>query len=501
VQFDGLLTAVVARGPAFGAKVKSFDATRAKAVPGVRAVVQVPTGVAVLADHFWAAKLGRDALEVDWDLGPGASLDSAELRERFRKLAGTRGMPAARAGEVGAALAKASKTVEAEYFVPYLAHAMMEPPNCTVRIGPDKCEIWTGTQFQTLDQGLAAKITGLKPEQIEIHTTFLGGGFGRRANPTSDFVTEAVHVAKASGKPVKVVWTREDDLHGGYYRPSFVHRARIGLGADGLPVAWEHTLAGQSILAGTPFEPMMVKHGIDATSVEGVIDSPYLKEIPNHRVELHSPKTEISVLWWRSVGHSHNAFVMESLIDEAAHAAGKDPVEYRRRLLQKHARHLGVLDLAAEKAGWGRALPSGQARGVAVHESFGSFAAQVAEVSMEGGRIRVHRVVCAIDCGIAVNPETIAAQMESGIAFGLGAVLHSALHLKNGRVQESNFHDYQVLRLSEMPVVEVHIVRSREKPGGIGEVGVPPIAPAVANAVFALTGQRLRELPLRPTRT
>jgi isoquinoline 1-oxidoreductase beta subunit len=501
VQFDGLLTAVVARWPVFGAKVKSFDATQAKAVPGVRAVVQVPTGVAVVADHFWAAKLGRDALKVDWDLGPGASLDSAELRERFQKLAGTRGTPAAHAGDVGGALAKASRTVEAEYFVPYLAHAMMEPPNCTVRIGPDKCEIWTGTQFQTLDQGLAAQITGLKPEQVEIHTVFLGGGFGRRANPTSDFVTEAVHVAKASGKPVKVVWTREDDLHGGYYRPAYVHRARIGLGPDGLPVAWEHTLAGQSILAGTPFEKMMVKNGIDATSVEGVVDAPYLKEIPNQRIELHSPKTEISVLWWRSVGHSHNAFVMESLIDEAAHAAGKDPVEYRRRLLQKHPRHLGVLDLAAEKAGWGSALPSGRGRGVAVHESFGSFIAQVAEVSMERGRIRVHRVVCAIDCGIAVNPEGIAAQMESGIAFGLGAVLHSALHLKHGRVQESNFHDYQVLRLNEMPVVEVHIVPSTEKPGGVGEPGVPPIAPAVANAVFALSGQRLRELPLRPATT
>jgi isoquinoline 1-oxidoreductase beta subunit len=501
VQFDGLLTAVVARAPAFGAKVKSFEAAQAKAVPGVRAVVQVPTGVAVLADHFWAAKLGRDALKVDWDLGPGASLDSAELRERFRKLAGTRGMPAARAGDAGGALAKASKTVEAEYYVPYLSHAMMEPPNCTVRIGPDKCEIWTGTQFQTLDQQLGAKITGLKPEQIEIHTTFLGGGFGRRANPTSDFVTEAVHVAKASGKPVKVVWTREDDLHGGYYRPSFVHRARIGLGGDGLPVAWEHAMVGQSILAGTPFEPMMVKNGIDATSVEGVADSPYLKEIPNHRVDLHSPKTDITVLWWRSVGHSHNAFVMESLIDELAHAAGKDPVEYRRRLLQKHPRHLGVLNAATEKAGWGRALPSGHARGVAVHESFGSFVSQVAEVSMRGGRIRVHRVTCAIDCGIAVNPETITAQMESGIAYGLGAVLHSALHLKSGRVQESNFHDYRVLRLNEMPVVEVHIVPSTEKPGGVGEPGVPPIAPAVANAVFALTGQRLRELPLRPAKT
>jgi len=501
VRFDGLLTAVVARAPAFGAKVKSFDATQAKAVPGVRAVVQVPTGVAVLADHFWAAKVGRDALKVDWDLGPGASLDSTELRERFRKLAGTRGMPAARAGEAGAALAKAAKTVEAEYYVPYLAHAMMEPPNCTVRIGPDKCEIWTGTQFQTLDQQLGAKITGLKPEQVEIHTTFLGGGFGRRANPTSDFVTEAVHVAKASGKPVKVVWTREDDLHGGYYRPSYVHRARIGLGGDGLPVAWEHAMVGQSILAGTPFESMMVKNGIDATSVEGVADSPYLKEIPNHRVELHSPKTDITVLWWRSVGHSHTAFVMESLIDELAHAAGKDPLEYRRRLLQKHPRHLGVLNLAAEKAGWGRALPSGRARGVAVHESFGSFISQVAEVSMQGGRIRVHQVTCAIDCGIAVNPEGITAQMESGIAYGLGAALHSALHLKNGRVQESNFHNYRVLRLSEMPVVEVHIVPSTEKPGGVGEPGVPPIAPAVANAMFALTGQRLRELPLRPATT
>jgi isoquinoline 1-oxidoreductase beta subunit len=497
VRFDGLLTAVVARGPVFGAKVKSFDAAKAKAVPGVRAVVEVPTGVAVLADHFWAAKLGRDALTVEWNMGPGASLDSTALREQFHGLAGTRGTSAGRAGDSGAALGKAAKTVEAEYYVPYLAHAMMEPPNCTVKLSADKCEIWAGTQFQTQDQQFAAKITGLKPEQVQVHTTFLGGGFGRRANPTSDFVTEAVHVAKASGKPVKVVWTREDDIHGGYYRPSYVHRARIGLGADGMPVAWEHTIAGQSILVGTPFEPMMVKNGIDATSVEGLADSAYLKEIPNHRIELHSPKTPITVLWWRSVGHTHNAFVMESLIDEAAHAAGADPVAYRRKLLAKHSRHLGVLNLAAEKAGWGRPLPAGRARGVAVHESFGSFVSQVAEVSADRGRIRVHRVTCAIDCGIAVNPLMIAAQMESGIAFGLGAVLHSALHLKAGRVQESNFHDYQVLRLDEMPAVEVHIVPSREKSGGVGEPGVPPIAPAVANAVFTLTGQRLRELPLQ----
>ncbi len=496
VHFPGLLIAVVARSPVFGGKVRSFDATAAKAIPGVRKVVRVPTGVAVVADHFWAAKLGRDALKIEWDLGPNAGLDSTALREQFRKLAGTTGTPAAEAGNVADALGKAAKTIEAEYAVPYLAHAPMEPENCTVRIRPGKCEIWTGTQFQTLDQRLAAQITGLKPEQVAVHTTFLGGGFGRRANPTSDFVSEAVQVAKAANAPVKTVWTREDDVHGGYYRPAYLHRARIGLGADGLPVAWRHTVVGQSILVGTPFEPFLVKNGIDATSVEGASDAPYLKDIPNHRVDLHSPKTGIPVLWWRSVGHSHTAFVMESLIDELAQAAGKDPVEYRRALLKNHPRHLGVLNLAVEKAGWGGRPPQGRARGVAVHESFGSFAAQVAEVSVEDGRIRVHRVVCAIDCGIAVNPETIAAQMESGIAFGLSAALHSALHIKDGRVQESNYHDYRVLRMNEMPVVEVHIVPSTEKPGGIGEVGVPPIAPAVANAVAVLTGQRLRELPL-----
>jgi isoquinoline 1-oxidoreductase beta subunit len=496
VHFPGLLTAVVARAPVFGATVKSFDAGAARAVPGVRNVVQVPSGVAVIADHFWAAKLGRDALKINWDLGPNAGLDSTVLLEHFRKLALTQGAIAAQAGEVTGALGQASKTIEAEYTVPYLAHAPMEPLNCTVKIGPDKCEIWTGTQFQTLDQQVATQITGLKPEQIEVHTVFLGGGFGRRATPTSDFVREALHVAKAAGQAVKTVWTREDDVRGGYYRPAFLHRARIGLGANGVPVAWHHTLVGQSILVGTPFEQVMVKNGIDDTSVEGVSDSAYLKAVPHRRVDLHSPSTGIPVLWWRSVGHSHTAFVMESLIDELAKAAGRDPVEYRRILLKDHPRHLGVLNVVAEKAGWGGALPRGRGRGVAVHESFGSFAAQVAEVSVENGRIRVHRVVCAIDCGIAVNPEAIAAQMESGVVFGLSAALYSAIHFKDGRVQESNYHDYQVLRLSEMPRVETHIVPSTEKMGGVGEVGVPPIAPAVANAVAALTGQRLRVLPL-----
>jgi isoquinoline 1-oxidoreductase beta subunit len=400
---------------------------------------------------------------------------------------------------VARALGSAAKTIDAEYAVPYLAHAPMEPLNATVKITRDKCEIWTGTQFQTLDQQLAARITGLKPEQVEIHTTFLGGGFGRRATPTSDFVSEAVQVAKAAGAPVKTVWTREDDVRGGYYRPAYVHRAQIGLGSDGLPTAWHHAIVGQSILAGSPFEAVMVKNGIDATSVEGVADSPYLKSLSSHRVDLHSPRLGVPVLWWRSVGHSHNAFVMESLIDELALAVGKDPVEYRRALLKEHPRHLAALNLAAEKSGWGTAVPTGRARGVAVHESFGSYVAQVAEVSVGPWKngIRVHRVVCAIDCGVAVNPESVRAQIESGVAFGLGAALYSTLTFKDGRVEQSNFHDYRVLRLDEMPVVEVHIVPSTEKMGGVGEPGVPPIAPAVANAVAALTGQRLRELPLR----
>ncbi|MGE8334630.1 xanthine dehydrogenase family protein molybdopterin-binding subunit [Pseudomonas laurylsulfatiphila] len=497
VQFDGLMTAMVARSPTFGGSVKSFEGAEALAIPGVHKVVQVPTGIAVIADHYWAAKLGRDALKVEWNPGPNAGLNSRALLESFRKLAATPGLNAGQAGDTPAALAKAAKTIDAEYSVPYLAHAPMEPLNCTVSISKDKCEIWTGTQFQTLDQMVAGQITGLKPEQVEIHTEFLGGGFGRRANPTSDFVSEAVHVAKAAGMPVKTVWAREDDIRGGYYRSAFLHHARIGLGADGLPLAWKHVMVGQSIMAGTSLEASMVKDGIDKTSVEGVADSPYIGGLANHQIELHSPQTGISVLWLRSVGHSHTAFVMESLIDELATAAGKDPVEYRRTLLKDHPRHLGVLNLAVEKANWTAPLPDGHALGVAVHESFGSYVAQVAEVSEDNLAIRVHRVVCAVDCGIAVNPQSIAAQMESCITFGLSFALHSKLTLKDGQVVQSNYHDYQVLRLNEMPVVEVHIVPSSDKPGGIGEAGVPPTAPAVANAVFALTGQRLRELPLQ----
>jgi isoquinoline 1-oxidoreductase beta subunit len=415
------------------------------------------------------------------------------MRAAYAALAGMPGRPAQRKGSVEPALAGAARQLAADFEMPYLAHAPMEPLNCLVRLTRDRCEIWTGTQFQGMDRLNAAKAAGLPPERVHIHTTFLGGGFGRRATPTSDFVVEAVHAAKAAGAPVKVVWTREDDIRGGYYRPMWHSRIAAGLDADGAPVAWRHTIVGQSILEGTPFAGM-VKDGIDATSVEGAADIPYA--IPNVAVDLHSSTSRVPVLWWRSVGHTHTGFVVESFVDECAHAAGRDPYEYRKALLAGQPRHLGVLTLAAEKAGWGSPLPTGRARGIAVHASFGSWCAQVAEVSVSDGRPRVHRVVCAIDCGRAINPETIRAQMESGIVFGLTAALHGQITLKEGRVEQSNFHDYPVLRLNEMPEVEVHIVPSAERPSGIGEPGTPLMAAALCNALFALTGRRLRRLPI-----
>jgi isoquinoline 1-oxidoreductase beta subunit len=487
----GLLTAVIARPPVFGAKRKGFDPAKAESVPGVRAVVAVDAGVAVVADGFWAAQQGREALEVSWDEGGLATLSTDGLREEFARLAATPGAVARKDGDAEAVLAKAARHIEATYEVPYLAHAPMEPLNCVAEVGPDRCEVWTGTQFQTVDRDAAARAAGLPPEKVRLHTAFLGGGFGRRGNPASDFVTEAVQVAKAVGRPVKVIWTREDDVRGGYYRPMWYDRIAAALDERGLPLAWRHTIVGQSILAGTPF----AQGDVDATSVEGAKDLPYA--VPNVLVDLHSPSLAIPVLWWRSVGHSHTAFVVEGFIDELAHAAGKDPYDYRRGLLGAQPRLLGVLDRAAGKAGWGEALPEGRARGIAVHASFGSFAAQVAEVSVEKGRVRVHRVVCAVDCGRFVNPDTIEAQMESGIAYGLSAVLHGEITFRNGRVRQGNFDDYPVLRLREMPRVEVHLVASGEAPGGVGEPGVPPIAPAVVNAVYAATGKRLRRLPIR----
>ncbi|MGC2062364.1 MAG: xanthine dehydrogenase family protein molybdopterin-binding subunit [Thermodesulfovibrionales bacterium] len=495
-KVKGMLIAVVGRSPVFGGKVKAFSAEKAKKVPGVKDVFQIPSGVAVVATDFWSANKGRDALEVEWDLGENAGLSTKDMRTRYAALAATAGTMAKKEGDAEKAFTAAARKLTAEYEVPYLAHATMEPLNCLVDLREGSCEIWTGTQFQTVDRDAAATIAGLKPEQVRIHTMLLGGGFGRRANPKSDFVSEAVHIARAVKRPVKVVWTREDDMKGGYYRPMWYDRISAGIDQNGMPVAWQHTIVGQSIIKGTLFEKGFIKNGIDRTSVEGAEDIPY--DIPNVFVDLHSPENGVPVLWWRSVGHSHTAFVVESFIDELAHAAGKDPYEYRLALLGKHPRHKTVLELAAKKAGWGSPPPKGRARGIAVHESFGSFVAQVAEVSVSpSGEVRVHNVTCAIDCGRTVNPSTVTAQVESGIVYGLSAALFGAITFKNGSVEQDNFHDYPVVRMKDMPRVDVHIVPSQESPQGVGEPGVPPIAPAVCNAVFALTGKRIRRLPIK----
>jgi isoquinoline 1-oxidoreductase beta subunit len=495
IKLPEMLTAVVARPPVFGGKVKSFKADKAKAVLGVKDVVQVPSGVAVVASGFWPAKIGRDALEIVWDDGPNATLSTEGMREQYANMSKTLGTVARKDGDPQQALQKAAIQLSAQYEVPYLAHATMEPLNCVVDLRADSCEIWTGTQFETADRNAAAQAAGLKPEQVKVHRTLLGGGFGRRANPQSDFVVQAVHVAKAAKSPVKVIWTREDDMKGGWYRPMWYDQISGGLDADGNIVGWHHTIVGQSIISGTPFEGAMVSaDGVDETSVEGAREIPY--EIPNILVDLHTTKIGVPVQWWRSVGHSHTAFVVESFMDELAHAAGKDPYEFRRKLLAKQPRLRAVLELAAEKAGWGSSVAEG--RGIALHKSFGSFVAYVAEVSVSSaGQVRIHRVVCALDCGRVVNPNTIEAQMEGGIVFGLTAVLYGAITLKDGRVQQSNFNNYQMLVMDEMPKVEVHIVSSQEPPTGVGEPGVPPIAPAVGNAIFALTGKRIRRLPIR----
>ncbi|KAB0667377.1 xanthine dehydrogenase family protein molybdopterin-binding subunit [Oryzomonas japonica] len=497
VHTSGMLTAVIARPPVFGGTVKSFDPQKALAVPGVKQVVAVPAGVAVVADGFWPAQKGRELLEITWDEGQWAQISTPAMREEYSRLSAMPGLAARHDGDAPTELAKAAHPLQAEYEVPYLAHATMEPLNCFVDLKKDSCLIRTGSQFQTVDRNAAAREAGLKPEQVTLETTFLGGGFGRRACTGSDFVIEAVQVAKAVGKPVKVIRSREDDTRAGYYRPMWYDRIAACLDDKGYPLAWRHTIVGQSIIAGTLFESAMVKGGIDHTSVEGASEISYT--IPNLLVDLHTTTNGVPVLWWRSVGHSHNAFVVESFLDELAHSAGLDPYQYRRSLLANHPRHLAVLQMAAEKANWGAKLPAGTGRGIALHESFGSFVAQVAEVSLDAsGQVQVHRVVCAIDCGRIVNPDTIAAQMESGIVFGLSAALYGAITLKNGRVEQGNFDTYPLVRMQAAPRVEVHIIPSDEPPGGVGEPGVPPIAPAVANALFAATGARVRSLPLTP---
>ncbi len=497
VSMPGMLVALLQRPPLFGSKVKSFDATAAAAVPGVVKVVQVPGGVAVVAKGFWAAKLGRDALTIEWDESNAEKRSSVALMDEYRHLADQQALSARKDGDAAQAIKGAARRVSASYEFPYLAHAPMEPLDAVVRLNATSCEIWAGDQFQTMDQANAARTAGLDPQQVSIHTLYAGGSFGRRANVGSDYIVEAVSIAKAfgaDGTPIKLQWTREDDIRGGLYRPMYFHKLEAGLDANGRLTGWRHVIVGQSIMAGGAFAGM-IKDGVDPTSVEGASTIAY--DIPNIAVDLSTTKTGVPVLWWRVVGSSHTTYAVEAFIDEVAHAAGEDGFAFRRKLLDQHPRMKAVLELAADKAGWGTPLPPGKGRGIAVAEAFKTFVAQVAEVSVDkDGQVKVDRVVCAVDCGTPINPDIIAAQMEGGIGFGLGAILYGAISLKDGRVEQGNFNAYRVLRINEMPKVEVHIVPSGEPPTGVGEPGVAPLGPAVANAIFAATGKRNYVLPI-----
>ncbi len=497
VRLPGLLTAVIVHPPRYGAKLKRFDASKAKAMKGVKAVVafETParTGVAVLASDFWSAKKARDALTVEWDESAAFRGSSEALFAQFRALAQQPGDSAKKQGDVEAALRGASRTLEATYELPYLAHATMEPMNCVVRLGEDECEVWNGDQFQTADQFALAKLLGIRAQNVKIHTLYAGGSFGRRANALSDYVVEAAAIAKAAGVsvPVKLVWTREDDLRAGFFRPMFVHTLKAGLDAEGAIIAWQHRIVGQSILEGTPF------HGpgpIDPASVEGAANLPYA--IPNLSVELHSPKVPVPVQWWRSVGSTHTAFATECFIDDIARATRQDPYALRRRLLANHPRHVAALDLAVEKSGWKRARAKDEVLGLAVHESFGSVVAEVAHLKKTSDGIKLERVTCAVDCGLAVNPNIVEMQMESGIGYGLAATLEGRVTLKDGKVEQGNFDDYPVLRMMQMPKIDVHILPLRTKPSGVGEPGTPVIAPALCNALALIVDEPPRTLPL-----
>jgi isoquinoline 1-oxidoreductase beta subunit len=496
LKLPEMVVASAIYSPRFGGKVATFDAAAAKALPGVIDVVSFSTpvrdGVAVIARDYWTAHSARDKVKVEWDESNAFRQDSDAIMAQYRELARKPGIEARNEGDADAAIAGATRRIEASYEFPFLAHASMEPLNCVAQLSADGCEIWNGEQLHTPDQNAVAKYLGLAPEQVRINMLYAGGSFGRRGNPLSDYVLDTVAIAKAAGngKPVKLVWSREDDMRGGFYRPMYFHTIRAGLDASGKVVGWQHRIVGQSIMAGSPLD---MGAPVDPTSIEGAANLPY--DIPNLHVDLHTTKIGVPIQWWRSVGSTHTAYSTECFVDEIARATRQDPVELRRSLLQKHPRHLAALNLAAEKAGWGTPLPAGRARGVAVHESFGTVVAQVVEVTKQGAGYAVERVVCAVDCGLAVNPNIVAMQMESSIGFGLAAAFTGAITLKDGVVQQSNFHDYTVLRISQMPTVEVHIVPSDAKPTGVGEPGTPPIGPAVANAIVALGGKPVRSLP------
>lgn len=501
VRLPNMLTAMVAHPPRFGAKVKSFDAAEARKVPGVVDVFQIPSGVAVVAQTTYAAKLGREALSVVWDETEAEKRGSAAITQLFKDVAAGKDASAKwepfdqRGDAAFLDAAKGDGVFEADYEFPYLAHATMEPMNCVASVDGSKVKLVFGSQGPTLDQLNAAKIVGCLPGSVEVETLFAGGSFGRRSNFQSDYVAECVHIAKriGEGRPVKLVWTREDDMKAGYFRPIVVHAVKVKLDKDGYPAAWRHRIVTQSIMKGSP---MPAGKGPDQTAVEGAAGSPYLKATPVVDAQVACPDVGVPVLWWRSVGATHTAFVMEHTIDQLARKAGKDPVDYRRALYRKAGaeRHLATLDLAVEKAG--PAATPGWARGVAVHESFGSVVAQIAEVKLENGVPRVGRVVTAVDCGVAVSPDQIAAQMEGGICYGLSAILFGEVTLTDGKVDQGNFDTYRVLRINEAPTVETYIVPSANPPSGVGEPGTPVIGPAVANALLALDQRATRQLPL-----
>ncbi len=493
VKVPGMKVATVAACPVFGGKLAGVDESKAKAVTGVRQVVRLDNAVAVIGDHMWAAQRGLRALDIRWDEGPHAALTTADIVQQLETASQKPGVVARREGDVVRAMAGAARKVEAVYQTPFLAHATMEPMNCTVHVRKDGCDVWVGTQVQTAAQAAAAQVTGLPLEKVRLHQYLLGGGFGRRLE--IDFIAQAVQIAKRVEGPVKVVWTREEDTQHGVYKPYFYDRLAAGLDEQGMPIAWSHRLTGSSVTA--RMVPPAFKNGLDPDTIEGAAEPPYT--FPNMLVDyVRQEPPGIPTGWWRGVGPTHNVFVVESFIDELAAAAKKDPFEYRRALLAGSPRARGVLELAVEKAGWGKPLPSGRGRGISLVHAFGeTYIAQVAEVSVsKEGDVHAHRMVVAVDCGMIVNPDTVKAQMESGVNFGLGAALFNEITLKGGRVEQANFNNYRALRINEAPVIDVYLVKSAEAPGGIGEPGTCGVAPAVTNAIFAATGKRLRKLPV-----
>jgi len=495
MRLPGMLFAVVARPPVIGAKLLKVDDKVARSIAGVVAVKELPSGVAVYATNTWAAKRGREALAIDWDEGSNKAFSTAGLRAEYQKLLLQPGAVARETGDVRTALSAATRHIDVEYELPYLAHSPMEPLNCLADVRADGCDLYLGTQMQSPDRDAVAEALGMDQSKVRVHTVFLGGGFGRRAQRYSEVAVEAAHASRAAGKPVQVVWTREDDVQGMSYRPFVLSKVRAAIDPAGNPIAWQQCIVSQGVLRGGRFESFIPKGSkFDPTSVEGASDMPYA--IPNLLVDTHEGNSTVPILWWRSVGHSHTGFTVNCAMDELAVLAGVDPVDLRRKLLGGEPRFLAVLDKVAAMSNWAAGAPAGRGRGIAIQKSFGSIVAEVAEVSVAAGNVRVHKVWCAIDCGFAANPSGVIAQMESAINYGLTAALYGEITFENGRVQQSNFHDYPIVRINEAPVIEVAIINSGEAMGGAGEPGTPPIAPAVANAIFAATGKRIRKLPI-----